>query len=46
MAENQTPVEHHASKPGLWSYVLMVLGAIGFVLIAYGDSLKRFFGIE
>lgn len=46
MAENHTPVEHHASRPGLYSFILMGLAFVGAMLIAYSEPLKRLFGIE
>ena len=46
MAENHTPVEHHASKPGIKSFIAMAAVIIGILIIANADAVKKFFGLE
>lgn len=46
MAEKKPPVMEHASRPGLYDFILMAAGLIGSLAIAYSEPLKRFFGIE
>ena len=46
MAQNHTPVEHHASKPGIKSFIVMAAVILGIMLIANADAVKKFFGME
>lgn len=46
MAQNHTPVEHHASKPGIKSFIVMAAVILGIMLIANADAVKKFFGLE
>jgi len=46
MTEENPPAQEHASKPGPITYVILAV-LLGVYLIAvYGESLKRFVGLE
>ena len=46
MAENHTPVEHHASKPGMKSFLVMAAVILGILFIANADAVKKFLGLD
>ena len=43
MSEKHEPVMEHASRPGLWSCLILVLVGIGYAMIVNGAAVKKFF---
>ena len=43
MSQKHEPVMEHASRPGLWSCLILVMAGIGYALIVNGAAVKKFF---
>lgn len=44
--ENTPATEHHASRPGIVTYVFLAGLVLAYLVVANGESFKRFLGLD